>query len=126
VAGSYALLVDDPRAHAKRWRWSAELLHDVLTLQHLIDHHDRIELYDAGESIAHQLPAVLRALGRDEQLDLPDFAIRPLLSGNEIAQVTGLQPGKELGRIKRALLEAQIRGEIRTKDEAAAYVTASA
>ncbi len=48
LAGAYALLVDDPRAYADRWRWSAELLRDVQALQSLIDRHDRITLYDSG------------------------------------------------------------------------------
>ena len=122
LAGAYALLVDDPRAYAERWRWSADLLRDVVTLQHLIEQHGRIALYDAGETVARQLPPVLRALGRDEPLDLPDFAIRPLLTGNEIAQITGVVPGQELGRIKRALLEAQVRGEAMSKDEAVEFV----
>lgn len=121
LAGAYALLVRDPRAHAERWRWSAELLREVLTLQRLIDGHDRIALYDAGEVIAHQLPAVLRAMGRDEALDWPDFSIRALLSGEEL----GLPPGPELGARKRRLLEAQIRGEVRTREEALAWLRAS-
>src|SRR5687768_2517320 len=54
-AGALALLVEDPRAHAKRWRWSTDLLRDVLSLQHLVEHHDRIALYDAGEPLARQL-----------------------------------------------------------------------
>jgi len=118
-AGSLALLVADPHAHAKRWRWSSMLLREVLALQTLIEQHGRIALYDAGEPVARQLPAVLRALGRDDALDLPDFAIRPLLNGEEI----GLAPGPELGRVKRALLEAQVRGEVTTRDEAERYVT---
>ena len=118
-AGSLALLVADPHAHAKRWRWSTTLLREVLALQKLIEHHDRIALYDAGESIARQLPAVLRALGRDDALDLPDFTIRPLLNGEEI----GIAPGPELGRVKRALLEAQVRGEVKTREEALAFVS---
>lgn len=118
-AGSLALLVADPHAHAKRWRWSTNLLREVLALQRLIDHHDRIALFDAGESIAGQLPGVLRALGRDDALDLPDFAIRPLLNGEEI----GMTPGPELGRVKRALLEAQVRGDVKTTDEARAFVS---
>jgi tRNA nucleotidyltransferase/poly(A) polymerase len=122
LAGAYALLTDDPRTYAERWRWSADLLRDVLTLQHLIEQHDRIALYDAGEKVARQLPAVLRALGREEPLDMPDFAIRPLLTGNEIAQITGIQPGQRLGRIVRALLEAQIRGEVTTKDQATEFI----
>jgi len=122
LAASYALLVADPRAHAEHWRWSAALLRDVLSLRDLVEHHDRIALYDAGEAVARQLPAMLRALGRDDALDFPDFTIRSLLTGTEIAQLTGLAPGKELGARKRALLEKQIRGEITTKDEAAADV----
>ncbi|HKR63229.1 MAG TPA: hypothetical protein VJZ00_05800 [Thermoanaerobaculia bacterium] len=126
LAGAYALLVEDPRGYAERWRWSEVLLRDVLTLRTLIEQHDRIALYDAGESVARQLPAVLRAIGRDDALDWPDFAIRPLLTGNEIAELTGLAPGKELGARKRALLEKQIRGEVATREEAAAFVTARA
>ncbi len=103
--GAWALLLDEPKG-------------DAATLRRLIDRHDRIALYDAGESIARQLPAVLRALGRDDTLDWPDFATRALLTGEEIAALTGLAPGKELGAIKRALLEAQIRGEVRTRAEA--------
>lgn len=110
--GAYALL-------------SEELKGDAVTLRRLIDAHDRIALYDAGEAVARQLPAVLRALGRDDRLDWPDFAIRALLTGGEIGEVTGLAPGKELGTIKRALLEAQIRGEVKTRDEAVAFVTAA-
>lgn len=118
-AGSLALLVADPQAHAKRWRWSTTLLREVLTLQKLVDHHERMALYDAGESIARQLPAVLRALGRDDALGMPDFTIRALLNGDEI----GIAPGPELGRVKRALLEAQVRGEVKTRDEALAFVS---
>ena len=94
----------------------------MLTLQRLIDHHDRIALYDAGESLASELAAVLRALGRDDTLDLPDFSIRPLLSGNEVGSEIGIEPGPELGRVKRALVEAQIRGEVTTREEAIAFV----
>jgi tRNA nucleotidyltransferase/poly(A) polymerase len=118
LAGALASVIGDARAYAERWRWSDSLLRDVLTLQRLIEQHDRMALYDAGESLASQLPAVLRALGRDDTLDLPDFTIRPLLTGNEIAALTGLAPGPELGRTKRALLEAQVRGEVRTREDA--------
>jgi hypothetical protein len=126
LAAAYALLVENPKAYAERWRWSDHLLHEVLTLQRLVDHHDRIALYDAGETIARQLPPLLRVLGRDDRVDMPDFSIRALLTGGEIAELTGLAPGKALGRIKRALLEAQVRGELATREEAARFVTASA
>jgi hypothetical protein len=109
LAGAYALLTDDPQG-------------DAAVLKKLIDDHDRIALYDAGEDIARQLPAVLRALGRDDTLDWPDFATRALLTGQDIARITGLAPGKELGGLKRALLEAQLRGEIKTVQQAEAFV----
>ena len=110
LAGAQALLYDDPPTR------------EAAALQRLIEHHDRIALYDAGELLARQLPAVLRALGRDDALDVPDFSIRALLTGDEIASLTGLAPGAELGRIKRALLEAQIRGEVATREDAEEFV----
>ena len=113
LTGAWALLLDEPPREAA-------------TLRRLIDEHDRIALYDAGEEIARQLPAVLRALGRDDALDWPDFAARALLSGEEIAALTGIAPGRELGAIKRALLEAQLRGEVRSREEAERFVTARA
>jgi Probable RNA and SrmB- binding site of polymerase A/Poly A polymerase head domain len=113
LAGAWALLVDDPQREAA-------------TLRRLIDEHDRVALYDAGEEIARQLPAVLRALGRDDALDWPDFETRALLGGEEIAALTGLPPGKELGRVKRELLEAQIMGKVRSRDEAEMWARASA
>lgn len=120
LAGAYALTVADAKKYARRWRWSADLLREVTALQSLMKRTGdlRVALYDAGERVARQLPAVLRALGRDGNVTMPDFTIRALLSGDEI----GLAEGPELGRRKRALLEAQIRGEVKTKEEARAFV----
>ena len=126
LAGAYALLVQNPRSFAKRWRWSETLLRDVITLQRLIETHDRLALYDAGERVARQLPAVLHVLGRDESLDFPDFTIRPLLDGNELTALLSLPPGPELGRVKRALLEAQVMGEVTTREEAERFAKARA
>lgn len=124
VAGAYALLVENPKPYAKKWRWSADLLREVTLLQSLMKMQGdmRVALYDAGEHVARQLPGVLRALGRDDKVEMPDFSIRALLSGEEI----GVPEGPELGRRKRALLEAQIRGEVRTKEEAREFVARSA
>ena len=123
VAGAYALMVTNPKPYAKRWRWSRDLLREVTALQSLLSEKGdlRVALYDAGESVARQFPAVS---GKD--IRMPDFTIRPLLSGEEIAAATGLREGPELGRLKRALLEAQIRGEVSTREEAAKFVSASA
>lgn len=123
VAGAYALLIEQPRQYAVRWRWSDRLLRDVLTLRELLQRHDRIALYDAGPSLAAELPALLRAIGRPDVLDLPDFSTRALLTGEEIGTLAGLPPGPEVGRRKRALLEAQVRGKIATRPEAERFVT---
>ena len=40
---------------------------------------------------------VLRALGRDDRVDLPDFSIRALLAGGEIAELAGIAPGRSWG-----------------------------
>lgn len=124
LAGAYALLVDDPRSYAKRWRWSSDLLRDVTALQRLLSLRGdlRIILYDAGERVARQLPPLLRALGRDGDVPMPDFSARALLSGREIASLLGIEEGPELGRLKRALLEAQIRGEVTTHEAAVEYL----
>ncbi|HUP44360.1 MAG TPA: hypothetical protein VM779_02500 [Thermoanaerobaculia bacterium] len=124
-AGAMAILVPDPRAYAKRWRWSTDLLRQVTALQKLVVSRGdrRVALYDAGEGVARQLPPILRALGEDDRLEMPDFSIQPMLGGEAIGEVTGLAPGPELGRIKRALLEAQIRGEVRTLEEATRFVS---
>jgi hypothetical protein len=110
--GAYALVLPEPKG-------------DAAVLRRLLESHDRIALYDAGEAVARQLPAVLRALGREETLDWPEFATRAFLTGDEIAQLAGLEPGKELGRIKRALLEAQLRGEVKSREEAGEFVRAA-
>jgi tRNA nucleotidyltransferase/poly(A) polymerase len=124
LAGILALLVDDPKAYAERWRWSDALLRDVQAMQRLLGTlgHDPVALYNAGEAVARALPATLLALDLDPGVEMPDFATRALLDGAEIAAVTGLAEGKDLGAIKRALLEAQLRGEVRDRDEAEAFV----
>lgn len=126
VAGAMALLVTDVKAYAKRWRWSVDLLRQTAALQQLVaaDQASTIALYDAGERVARQLPPLLRALGRHAAVEMPDFTIRPLLTGEEISAISGVTPGPELGQRKRALLEAQIRGEIRTRDEAEHFIAA--
>lgn len=45
----------------------------------------------------------------------------PLLTGAEIAEITGIEPGPELGEAVRGLLRAQIRGEVRTRGGAARW-----
>jgi tRNA nucleotidyltransferase/poly(A) polymerase len=122
LAAALALLVDDAHAFAKRWRFSDLLMREIETLQRLRDSHSLLDLYDAGESIARQLPPMLRALGRDDRIAFPDFAIKPLLTGDEIAAIAGIEAGPRIGILKRALLKEELEGGITTRDEAEHFI----
>jgi tRNA nucleotidyltransferase/poly(A) polymerase len=125
LAAAFAILVDDPPAFAKRWKWSDTLLHDVVTLQRIASEHTLLSLYDAGERLAAQLPPMLRALGHDAAVAMPDFSVRPLLTGDEIVQLAKIEPGPAVGELKRKLIEAQLEGTVKTKEEAAHFVLMS-
>jgi len=122
LAAALALLVDDARVFAKRWRFSDLLMREIQTLQRLRDSHSLLDLYDAGESVARQLPPLHRAIGRDDRIAFPDFATKPLLTGDEIAVIAGIEPGPRVGELKRALLEAELEGRITTREEAERFV----
>jgi len=123
----YALLLRDPRAFAERWRWSDALLREVRTLQGLLHDGSEITLYDAGEAVGRQLAPMLRAIGRPEVTIPPGFYdTRALLDGNEIAAAAGIGPGPRLGALKRSLLEAQLRGEVCSREDAERFVKLSA
>ncbi len=120
-AAAYALLLRDARAFAERWKWSDALLRDVLTLQQLLRSPNLIQLYDAGGELAAQVPALFRAIGREAPA-MPDFSTRAFLTGDEIATLTGIEPGPRLGAMKRALLEAQLRGDVASRQDAEAFI----
>jgi tRNA nucleotidyltransferase/poly(A) polymerase len=122
LAAAFAILVDDPPAFAERWKWSDALLRDVVTLQRIASEHTLLSLYDAGERLAAELPPMLRAVGHDAAIDMPDFSVRALLTGDEIARLTKIEPGPRVGAIKRALIEAQLAGTVKTRDEAETFV----
>jgi tRNA nucleotidyltransferase/poly(A) polymerase len=122
LAASLAVLVDDAHAFAKRWRLSDATSHEIQTLQRLRDARSLLDLYDAGEAIARQLPPLLRALGRNDRIALPDFAIKPLLTGDEIAAIANIASGPRIGELKRALLEAELEGRIKSSDEAELFI----
>jgi tRNA nucleotidyltransferase/poly(A) polymerase len=126
LAAALALLVPDAETFAKRWRLSGTLLRDMLILQHLRDAHSLLDLYDAGEIVARQLPPMLQALGRDERIDFPDFDTRRLLTGDEIASLAAIAAGPRVGQLKRALLEEQLSCRVTTREGAVAFITASA
>jgi tRNA nucleotidyltransferase/poly(A) polymerase len=122
LAAALALLAGDAHAFAKRWRFSDVLMREIQTLQRLRDDHSLFALYDAGEPIARQLAPMLRALGRDERIALPNFSMQPLLTGDDIASIAGLGPGPRVGVLKRALLEAELEGRITTRETAEDFI----
>ncbi|HEV7427436.1 MAG TPA: hypothetical protein VGQ46_13815 [Thermoanaerobaculia bacterium] len=122
LAAALALLAGDAHAFAKRWRLSDALMHEIQVLQRLIESHSLLDLYDAGEAVARQLPPMVRAAGRAERVVFPDFAIKPLLSGDEIAGIAGIEAGSRVGVLKRALLEAELEGRIASREEAERFI----
>lgn len=122
LAAALALLAGDAHAFVKRWRLSDSLMRDIQALQRLRDKRLLVDLYDAGEQVARQLPPMLRALGRDDGIALPDFSMQPILTGDEIASIAGIEPGARIGVLKRALLEAELEGRITTREEAEQFV----
>jgi tRNA nucleotidyltransferase/poly(A) polymerase len=126
LAAAMALLVDDAHAFAKRWRLSEALLRDIQTLQRLRHAHSLLDLYDAGQRVARQLPPMLRALGRDDRIAFPDFTIQPLLNGDEIAALAGIEPGPRVGALKRALLGEELEGRVMTREKAEDFIRGEA
>jgi tRNA nucleotidyltransferase/poly(A) polymerase len=122
LAAALALLVVDAHAFAKRWRLSDALMREIQTLQSLIESHSLLDLYDAGEGIARQLPPMLRALGREDRVTFPDFEIKPLLTGDEIAAIANIEAGPRIGVLKRALLEEELEGRITNREDAERFV----
>src|ERR1043166_5222928 len=106
LAAAFAILVDDPPSFAERWKWSDALLRDVVALQRLASEHTLLALYDASERPEKQLPPMLRALGHDAQVEMPDFSIKPLLTGDEIALLAKIEPGPRAAELRRALIDA--------------------
>jgi tRNA nucleotidyltransferase/poly(A) polymerase len=126
LAAALAILAGDAHAFVKRWRLSDALMREIQTLQRLRDDRSLVDLYDAGEAIARQLPPLLRTLGRDDDLALPDFSMQPLLTGDEIASIAGIAPGPRVGVLKRALLEAELEGRITTREDAEQFTRSQA
>ena len=47
---------------------------------------------------------------------------KQLLSGEDVMNILGIRPGEEVGKILQALLDAQVRKEVTTKEEARRFV----
>ena len=144
ISALYVLLVhledNEIEAYARRWRWSTQILRDLLALRRIVDairhlaaRSLEVVLYDGGSAASHRAVEILRIQGMDEQAGRVQkileargaslFETEALLGGHEIQELAAVGEGAEVGRLKRLLLEAQIRGEVTTRDEAAAMVS---
>jgi len=47
---------------------------------------------------------------------------KPLLSGKDIACILGIKPSPAVGKLKDALIDAQLEGEVTTRSEAENFV----
>ncbi|WP_460171496.1 HDIG domain-containing metalloprotein [Thermus sp. FJN-A] len=61
-------------------------------------------------------------LGRYQEALREPLPERPLLSGEAVMALLGLDPGPEVGRALKALLEAQASGQVKTPEEARAFL----
>lgn len=128
---------------AKEQRWSVSRLRDLFRMRRLIgdlraarsENEIAVALHDAGEETARRTIDVLAAAG-DHALSahaakIVDergsslFELAELLSGHEIQKLARVAPGPEIGRLKRRLLEAQVAGEVKTREEAIAFIQRS-
>lgn len=57
-----------------------------------------------------------------ERADIPDLELEPLLDGNRIMELSKLKPGPAIGKIRDQLLQAQIRDDVSTLEEAEDFV----
>lgn len=141
---AYAVLFfnRDPKSideFSSRWRWGERQRRqtaDAIEMARRVLAADRGDLpvliYDFGLESARRAIQVLYAFERDRGADaLGEILesrgegiamLRPLLEGERIQEATGISPGPEVGRLKRAMMEAHLRGEISTPAEATELV----
>lgn len=57
-----------------------------------------------------------------ERADTPETMLEPLLNGNEIMELTNLSQGREIGILRKSLLEAQKAGKVQDRQSAVDFV----
>jgi tRNA nucleotidyltransferase/poly(A) polymerase len=136
AAVTWELDVDARRALTDQFKWSdlavRELNALINTTRRLLEKsEDDVVLHEAGRTTAQRAILLLGAIG-DHGASMraatllrgrPDlFDVKPLLSGLEIQKFASIGAGPEIGRLKRALLIAQLHGEVRSREEAIEFV----
>ncbi len=122
---------------ARRWRWSIAEERRVSALvkraRCLVEGENvAIAVHDLGPELTPSLAPLLVALGERPAAAAVDailrtrgpeiLAMQPLLAGDQIVRLTGLPAGPPIGLARRALLEAQLRGEVSTAQEAQMFI----
>lgn len=120
-------------------------LEDTELICHLVNHHMRFHFMLTDRGIRRfkavgetdRLMAMAKAdlLAREDSFtsynhnikyldraETPEQMLEPLLNGNEIMEETRLAPGRLVGVIRDALLEAQKNGQIADRDDAILFV----
>ncbi|MBD5552737.1 MAG: HD domain-containing protein, partial [Desulfovibrio sp.] len=120
-------------------------LEDTELICHLVNHHMRFHFMLTDRGIRRfkavgetdRLMAMAKAdlLAREDSFtsynhnlkyldraETPEQMLEPLLNGNEIMEETRLAPGRLVGVIRAALLEAQKNGQIADRDDAILFV----
>lgn len=130
----------DVEAHAIEGRWSRDRRRDVTALLSFVDAASGqaggdplpMLVHDHGVRAARRATELLAVTGevelaqrlgrlvRERGAALEDM--RPLLDGVAVREVSGIEDGPELGRVLRRLVEAQVRGVVRTRPEAVEFV----
>lgn len=124
---------------AERWRWSDRQKRDTraaITLARQAPVRGAEEwpllIYDYGLESSHraaELLGVLKASGEFGAMVNSEgeriVAITSLLDGDQIQAIAGIPPGPQVGQFMRALLVAQIRGTVRTSEEAISFIRRS-
>jgi tRNA nucleotidyltransferase/poly(A) polymerase len=128
---------EELHGEARRWRWSIAEERRVSALvkraRRLVERGEdaAIVVHDLGPDLAPALAPLLLAAGERTAADAVDailrtrgpeiLAMQPLLAGDEIVRLTGFA-GPAIGLARRALLEAQLRGEVSTVQEAELFI----
>lgn len=109
MMGSFEDMNDTRKAHWYYHPWFVELLQ----LFHIDIAGTEPSNYDLYDSIIADYNAFL---------DSHPLPPKPLVSGDDVMERSGLQPGPRVGEILKKLYDAQIKGDISGKSEALAYL----
>jgi tRNA nucleotidyltransferase/poly(A) polymerase len=124
--------------HAASSRWSRDRRRDVVALLGFVARAGEtgeaglpLLVHDYGVRTARRAAELLAVVGRVDLARTLSILVRergaaledtrPLLSGNEIRELLGIEDGPDVGTALRRLIEAQIRGSVRNRAEALAF-----